>query len=409
MLDWYRDLERTGRRTFLACFAGWTLDAFDAQMYSLVIPALLATWHISKAAAGSVAGASLAASALGGWFAGVLADRYGRVRMLQVTIAWFAVFSLGSALTHNVRQLILMRALQGFGFGGEWTVGTVLLAEAVPAALRGRALGTLQSGWAVGWGAAVVCSMAAFLCLPQHLAWRVLFAVGFLPALLLLYIQTSLQDQHHARPETPGPRLRISSLMDIFAPTMLRTTLLAALLGLGAHGGYYALTVWLPTWLMQNRHLSVSHMSAWLGILIVFFGFGCLTASWLLDLLGRRRTIVIFSLCCAAMVVAYLILPVGNLAMFCLGAPLGFFSAGIPASMGALFSELFPSGMRGTGVGFCYNFGRVASAGVPVLVGSLSTVIPLNLAIGLTAATAYLLVTLAVLCLPETHRQVLQT
>ncbi|MGB7135523.1 MAG: MFS transporter, partial [Acidobacteriaceae bacterium] len=382
MLDWYRDLDRAGRRTFLACFGGWTLDAFDAQMYSLILPALLATWHISKSAAGSVAGAALAASAFGGWFAGVLADRYGRVRMLQVTIAWFAVFSLGSALTHNVRQLILARALQGFGFGGEWTVGTVLLAEAVPAAVRGRALGTLQSGWAVGWGAAVVCSMAAFLCLPQDLAWRALFAVGFLPALLLLYIQRSLKGPHHSHSERP---VRLSSAMEIFSPGTLRITLLAALLGLGAHGGYYALTVWLPAWLIQNRHLSVPDMSAWLGILIVFFALGCLAASWILDLLGRRRTIVIFSLCCAAMVGACLILPVGNAAIFCLGAPLGFFSAGIPASMGALFSELFPAGVRGTGVGFCYNFGRVASAGFPVLVGELSSAIPLNLAIGLTA------------------------
>ncbi len=408
MFDWYRDLTLCERRAFLACYGGWALDALDAQMYALVIPALLTTWHISRAQAGSVAGAALAASAAGGWIGGVLADRWGRVRVLQLTVAWFAVFSLLSAASQNLHQLLLFRAVQGVGFGGEWTVGTVLLAEIVPAPVRGRALGALQSGWAIGWGAAVLCSMAVFLLLPQHLAWRALFALGFLPALLLLYIQRSFGDCRFPAPgELSRSRPRPASILEIFSPRTLRTTLLAALLGLGAHGGYYALTVWLPTWLLTVRHLSILNMSGYLGVIIVFFGFGCLAAAYFLDRLGRRRTIVIFSAGCALMIAACLLAPVGNVAMFCLGAPLGFFSAGIPASMGALFSELFPAGMRGTGVGFCYNFGRIAAAALPVVVGALSSGMRLSLAIGIVAISAYSLVTLSVLALPETRGRML--
>ncbi len=408
MFDWYRDLSRHDRRVFLACYGGWSLDAFDAQMYALAIPALLASLHLSRYQAGSIAGASLVASAIGGWLAGALADRWGRVQILQITIAWFALFSLLSAAAQNLHSLFCLRAIQGLGFGGEWTVGTVLLAELVPPAVRGRALGTLQSGWAVGWAGAVLCSMAIFVVLPQHLAWRALFAIGFLPALLLVSMQRSLGGSTVFVPTgSTGSRPRVASVLEIFSPRMLRTTLLAALLGLGAHGGYYALTVWLPTWLLNVRGLSILHMSAYLGVIILFFGLGCLGAASLLDWLGRRRTIVFFSAGCALMIAVYLLAPIGSAAMFCLGAPLGFFSAGIPASMGALFSELFPSGMRGTGVGFCYNFGRVASAGLPVLVGKLSGTIRLSFAIGIVAASAYVLVALSVLALPEARRQAL--
>ncbi len=408
MFGWYRDLSRHERRAFLVCYGGWTLDALDAQMYALVIPALLASWHISRYEAGSVAGASLAASAVGGWLAGTLADRWGRVRILQITVGWFAVFSLLSAGAQNFQHLFFYRTVQGLGFGGEWTAGTVLLAELVPAYVRGRALGTLQSGWAIGWGGAVLCSTAVFAVLPQHLAWRALFAMGFLPALLLLYIQRSLGGSSFPVSRgSSGSRPRPASMMEIFSPQTLRTTLLAALLGLGAHGGYYALTVWLPTWMLNVRHLSVINMSAYLGVIILFFGLGCLGAASLLDRLGRRRTIVLFSAGCALMIAVYLLAPIGSAAMFCLGAPLGFFSAGIPACMGTLFSELFPAGMRGSGVGFCYNFGRFASAGLPVLVGELAGRIRLSLAIGSVAVSAYLLVALSVLALPETRRRVL--
>jgi len=127
----------------------------------------------------------------------------------------------------------------------------------------------------------------------------------------------------------------------------------------------------------------------------------------LLDRIGRRKTILLFAICCVLTVVAYLFLPLSNAAMLVFGFPLGFFAAGIPASMGALFNELYPRGMRGTGVGFCYNFGRVVSAGFPVLVGHMSTNMPLGTAIGIDAGLAYAIVVLSVLMLPETRGKVL--
>lgn len=410
MFDWYADLSRVERSTFWACYGGWMLDALDAQMFALVIPAIMGTWHISPSAAGSVAGITLAASACGGWMAGSLADRYGRVKILQMTVACFSVFSLLAALSQNQTQLLACKALQGLGFGGEWAVGTVLLAEIVPVAHRGKALGSVQSGWAVGWAGSVLLYTGLSLLLPPDISWRVLFGLGALPALLLLYIQRALREP----PRTTAvlamqKQFSAKDMFQIFSPAAIRGTLIGALLGIGAHGGYYALTTWLPTYLMVERHVSVLNTGGYLSVIIVSFWCGCVATSYLLDRLGRRQTILAFALCCATMIGLYLLVPISNGVMLWLGAPLGFFSAGIPASMGTLFSELFPSGMRGTGVGFCYNFGRVVAAFLPALVGMLSGVISLNLAIGATAISAYLLVAVAVLALPETRQRLLQS
>jgi MFS family permease len=141
---------------------------------------------------------------------------------------------------------------------------------------------------------------------------------------------------------------------------------------------------------------------AYLGVIIVAFGVGCLAAGQLLDRLGRRRTVKLFASGCVAVTIAYLLLPINGTMMLLLGFPLGFCAAGIPASMGALFNELYPSGVRGTGVGFCYNFGRILSAVLPVLIGYMSGKISLGASIGIDASIAYSLVIVAVLLLPET-------
>ncbi len=161
-------------------------------------------------------------------------------------------------------------------------------------------------------------------------------------------------------------------VLGIFSPQVLRMTLVGALLGVGAHGGYYALMTWLPTYLKTERHLSVLGTGGYLAVIIVAFFCGCIAAAYLLDRIGRRGTILLFAISCVVMVLMYVFLPLSNTEMLVLGFPLGFFAAGIPASMGALFSELYPRGTRGTGVGFCYNFGRIVSAAFPVLVGHMS-------------------------------------
>ncbi len=185
MLDWLRDLNGTERRTLSACFGGWALDALDVQAYSFTIPALIALWGISNAQAGLLGTITLLLSALGGWATGALSDRYGRVRMLQVTILCFAFFTFLSGFTQNFTQLFVCRALQGLGFGGEWAAGSVLIGEVIRSQYRGRAVGTVQSGWAIGWGTAAIIYTVLFSALPTALAWRARFWIGILPAALV--------------------------------------------------------------------------------------------------------------------------------------------------------------------------------------------------------------------------------
>ncbi|MDF0505801.1 MFS transporter [Burkholderia cenocepacia] len=400
-MTWMRELSTTERRTLRGCFAGWALDGLDTQMFSLVIPALLATWSIGKEQAGLIGGATLVSGALGGLLAGAIADRYGRVRALQITVCWFSAFTFLSAFAQNFEQLLVLKALQGLGFGGEWTAGAVLLAETVGARHRGKAMGVVQSAWGFGWGAAVLLYMIVFAWLPSEWAWRVLFAIGALPALLVLYIRRAISEPPRA---TPAPAHRDDApTVGIFDRSVLRTTVVGGLIGVGAHGGYHAITIWLPTYLKTERHLSVLGTGTYLAVVIVAFICGCFLSAYLQDRIGRRRNVMLFAACCAVMVNLYVFLPLNDVAMLLLGFPLGLCSAGIPATLGTLFNELYPQNVRGRGVGFCYNFGRIVSAGFPVLVGRMGESLPLGTALGIDAGIAYGLVVIAVWFLPETR------
>jgi MFS family permease len=408
MFNWYRNGTPVERNTFWGCFAGWALDALDVQMFTLAIPAIIAAYGIDKTQAGAISSATLISSALGGWIAGAMSDRLGRVRTLQLTILWFAGFTFLCAFAQSFPQLLVLKALQGFGFGGEWAAGAVLMAETIRTENRGKAMGAVQSAWAVGWGAAVLLYAAMFSWFPADTAWRLMFAVGLLPAVLVLYVRRSLKEPVRAVALAPvAAASGWTQLTQVFQPRVLKITLLGGLLGTGAHGGYYAIMTWLPTFLSKERHLSVLNTGGYLAVVIVAFWCGCMASAYLLDRIGRRRNIALFAFCCIVTVLAYVMLPLSNTQMLLLGFPLGFFSAGIPASLGALFNELYPADIRGTGVGFCYNFGRIASAIFPALVGYMSKSMPLGDAIGIDAAVAYGVAMLTVMLLPETRGKAL--
>ncbi|RMV41648.1 Major facilitator family transporter [Pseudomonas savastanoi pv. phaseolicola] len=153
MFNWYREVTPKERKTFWACFGGWSLDALEVQMFGLAIPALIAAFALTKGDAGLISAVTLVTSALGGWVGGTLSDRYGRVRTLQWMILWFSFFTFLSAFVTGFNQLLIIKALQGFGIGGEWAAGAVLMAETIQSRYRGKVMATVQSAWAVGLGA----------------------------------------------------------------------------------------------------------------------------------------------------------------------------------------------------------------------------------------------------------------
>ncbi|MBA6120845.1 MULTISPECIES: MFS transporter [Pseudomonas] len=411
MFSWYRQITSRERKTFWACFGGWSLDALEVQMFGLAIPALIAAFSLSKGDAGLISGLTLVTSAIGGWLGGTLSDRYGRVRTLQWMILWFSCFTFLSAFVTGFYPLLLVKAMQGFGIGGEWAAGAVLMAETINPKYRGKVMGTVQSAWAVGWGLAVALFMLIYSLVPQEFAWRVMFFVGLLPSLLILWVRRNVPEPdsfQRLQNANAIPASFLHSMAGIFRPQLLRVTLLGGLLGLGAHGGYHAVMTWLPTFLKTERNLSVLNSGGYLAVIILAFWCGCVVSGLLIDRIGRRKNILLFALCCVLTVQAYVFFPLTNTQMLFLGFPLGFFAAGIPASLGAFFNELYPAEVRGAGVGFCYNFGRVLSAVFPFLVGHMSESMSLGSAIGIDAGVAYGVAVIAALCLPETRGRTLE-
>ena len=408
-LGWFSQLNTQEKRTFGACVGGWALDGMDVQLYSFVIPALMATWSITRAQAGVLSTAALLVSAVGGWLAGWVADRFGRVRTLQLAILWFAVFSFVSGLAQNYQQLFAARALLGLGFGGEWAAGAVLLGEVVRPEHRGKALGCMQGGWAAGWGAAALLYAWFFSVMPAETAWRALFFAGITPALLVFWVRRYVKEP----PVYLAMKARLAaegdhpSVLEIFRPPLLRVTALGGLMGTGAQGGYFAVTTWLPTFLRTERHLSILDSAGYLTVLIIGAFCGYLGGGFLADRIGRRPTFLVFALGAGAIAVTYTMIPFGNQAMRLLGFPLGFFASGVFSAMGPFFTEHFPTRVRGVGQGFAYNVGRAFGALFPALVGHLSAKLPLSEAIGMFAGTAYAVMAIAAFLLPETKGKAL--
>jgi MFS family permease len=411
---WLQRTTGNERRAMLAAYAGYGLDGFDFLVYTFIIPTLITLWGMSKAEAGYIASATLLTSSIGGWGAGVLADRYGRVRVLQLTVLWFTAFTFLSGFTHSYGQLLFTRAMQGFGFGGEWSVGSVLVAETIEARHRGKAAGVVQSSWSVGWAAAALAFWAVTVLLPRELGWRVLFWLGILPALLIIYIRRHVKEPpiylalrarqiaEHDGVAGAGGGAGSANFLAIFRPPLLRNTFWATMLATGMLAAYYSVTTWLPTFLETERHLSVTGRTGYLLMLITGSLAGYLASAWLSDAVGRRRGFIVFAVCGAALILLYTRMPVSG-GMLLIGFPLGFFVLGIFSGMGACFAELFPGAVRGSGQGFCYSIGRAIGAACPALIGLWSGHVPLGQSIGLMTVGAYSLVVIAAWALPETR------
>lgn len=409
MANWFTSMNVRERRTFWACFTGWALDAMDVQLYAVVMPTLIGAWALSQTQAGTLATSALLVSSLGGWLAGILADRFGRAAVLRLTIVWFAFFTFLSGFTQSYEQLLFTRSMQGLGFGGEWAAGAVLMSEVINKRIRGRAVGCVQSGWSVGYGTAVLLFTIVFSVARPEMAWRYLFFLGVLPAFFVLWIRRYVEEPQvfrEMRATLGDSRLQF---LEIFGAGLRRRTIIASMLAAGGLGGNYVTLTWLATYLRTVRNLSVLGTGAYLGFNIFGSFLGYVISAHLSDWLGRRKTFVIMACAAAVVVPSYTLLPLGGTAALLLGFPLGFFQSGIIAGMGATFAELFPTRVRATGQGFSYNTGRAVGSLVPMVVGMFAADLGLGVAMGLCAACAYMLVLIATSMLPETRGQELET
>ncbi|MDX2525462.1 MFS transporter [Streptomyces europaeiscabiei] len=405
---WLRALGPRGRRAFGGAFGGYALDSYDYFTLPLSMVALTAYFGLDNGQTGLFTTVTLVVSAIGGAAAGVLADRIGRVKALMITVVTYAVFTVACGFAPNYETLLVFRALQGLGFGGEWAVGAILVAEYASAKHRGRTLGAIQSSWAVGWGLAVIVYTTVFTFLDDDLAWRVMFWTGALPALLVIWVRRSVEDapQAAAAREKSDEKGSFTAIFRPGTPTtpgLLRTTVFAVLLSTGVQGGYYTLATWVPTYLKTERGLSVVGTGGYLTFLISGAFIGYLTGGYLTDRLGRRRNIWLFAVLSALCILAYANIPSGaDTLLLVLGFPLGFCMSAIFSGFGSFLSELYPSAVRGTGQGFTYNTGRAVGAVFPTTVGFLADSWGVGGAL-VFGAIGYGLAAAALLGLPETR------
>ncbi|WP_395398984.1 MFS transporter [Pseudoduganella sp. UC29_106] len=408
---WYHALTGKERRTFWSCKVGYALDAMDTQFLSFVIPTLIATWGLSKGDAGLIGTVTLLTSAAGGWIAGILSDRIGRVKALQITILWFALFTVLCGVAQDFTQLLIARGLMGFGMGGEWTAGAILIGEVIPRQGPRQGCRYGAGGWALGWGVSAILYALMFSLLPPEWAWRALFLLGVLPALFVIFVRRFVEEPEVfvAQQKKEAASAERTSFWEIFSPKLLSVTLRAVLLTTGAQGGYYAITTWLPTFLKNERHLTVLGTGGYLAMVIFGSYVGYIVSAFLTDYLGRKKNFILFGAGSMAIALAYTHLPVNDSVMLFLGFPLGFCVSGVFSGMGSFLTELFPTRIRGSGQGFSYNMGRAIGALFPLMIGLSSQSMSLGYAIGVFAGVAYGVMILAALTLPETAGKKLES
>lgn len=396
--SWYRDLDPNGRRAFRSTYAGFSMDAMNIQLYAFILPVLLTLWHLSPSAGGLLASVTLVSSAAGGWLAGLLSDRLGRVRLLRITILCMAASTILCGMAQNYEQLLVARMLQGLGFGAEWAVGVVFMGEIAAAATRGRLVGTAQSAWAIGWGLATATSAIAIALLPPELGWRATFFVSLPPAVAIFLARMQLRESATFLASAGADRWH-----RIFSLEMGGNTARGSLLAIGTHGGYWALATWWPTMLKLERGMTTAETATHMAMLVGGSLAGYMLGATLSDRIGRRATLAIFALGGIGTVLIATELPVSDAALLALGVPLGLFAMGLYSAIGPALNELYPTRLRGSGLGFCYNVGRGVAGLTPLAVGGSIAAHGIAHSIGIYVSIAYALVLVAAALLRETR------
>lgn len=371
-------VDRGAWRALAAAQLGWMLDAMDFLLFTFALVPIRDEFHLTNAQMGGVQSVALIASAFGGMAFGRIADRIGRVRALTFSILLYSFATAGLALSHGMTELLIWRTLVGLGMGGEWSCGSVLVAETWPAEHRAKAMGLMQSGWAIG---ALIAAAVSSVVLGRF-GWRALFLIGALPAIVAFFIRRGVHEPEiwQQRP-TEGARWS-----EMFAPLFLRRTVIATLLASSVLVAFWGVTSWLPTFLATpiakgGAGLTVATSARWLIALQGGAFFGYVSFGWIADKLGRRPAFTLFMIAAATLVPLFAFEARTPATLLTIGPLVGFFAHGYFSLFGAMLAELFPTRIRASAQGFCYNGGRLASSVAPYGIGAAAATYGLGLVI----------------------------
>jgi MFS family permease len=398
----------------LVAWLGWVFDAMDATIYAIVLhPALHELLMVGDSSpspdqigwyGGMIFSIFLIGWAIGGITFGVLADRFGRTKVLIATILIYAIFTGAAALSETWWHLALFRFLTALGIGGEWAAGASIVAETWPEEKRAKAAGLLQSAWAVGFFLA-----AGLNLMLKGSSWRTLFVVGVLPAFVALLVRWWVKEPerwHQAR------RHRSLPLSAIFQGRLRRATIVGSTLAFVAVFGLWGATNWAPVLVRETpevKHLEQAAVSAHVSYAIMALNggalFGYLSFGPLADRFGRRPTFAFMCLGSLVMLPITYLLPESYVGLLLLLPVLGFFNNGIFSGFPIYLPELYPTQLRATGSGFCFNAGRVLASISPLLTGWLVALMGSFALAASTIALIYLLGLIVLAFAPETKGQ----
>lgn len=399
---WLQGASGAERSSLIAGGFGWMLDAMDVSLYALVLAVLVGAFGMSTKTAGWLGSLTLIASAIGGFLFGVIADRIGRVRALMASILVYALASAACGFSRTVPELAVFRFILGLGMGGEWTTAAALIAETWRAEHRGKALGLMQSAYAIG---EALAALVVMLVLPK-LGWRAVFFVGVLPAILAFWIQAKVPE-----PELWKKRKEAKkkiSLARLVEKDVLRNGIVATTMNAFSMFGYWGLFTWIPAYLSLppsegGRGLSLVKTTAFFLVMCLGKWLGYSMYGFFADAFGRRKPYFFYLLIAAALVPLYG-MSRSAFWLLALGPFVAFFGTGYFSGYAAIASEIFPGEVRATAMGLSYNIGRGLSAFAPFAVGAMAQRFGIGRAFFVEAG-AFLMAALLSLALPETKGQ----
>ncbi|OBZ97555.1 MFS transporter (plasmid) [Pararhizobium polonicum] len=367
-------------------FFSYTFDAMDLVLLALCLRPIMLELDLSPAEGGFLATATMIGVALsailGGWFS----DNYGRRVAMLVSLISFSILTMLIAATSNYWEIFVLRFLAGLGLGGIWGVIAAYIAETWPPHQRGRAAAFALSSFPIG---VALASMFVGLIVPEY-GWRMVFLTGGLALFVAIYIYFFVPESEvwleqrrqriEARERGTLDASRVT-IAEIFSPELRRNSILGAIVAGLALSAYWGTTTWLPTYLVEERGLSVSDMGTFMTILSVGMFIGYQIFGLIADLIGKRLALIITLFGCAVTLPMYAI-ATDRTVLLWLGPLYAFFVAWV-GLFGSYFAEIYPAHVRATGSGFCFNVGRGISAFAPVLFGGLAQLVSLQLALGL--------------------------
>lgn len=384
-------------KTLWASTVGYAMDGLDMMILAFTMPLIIAYFGINAAQAGSVSTITLLGSVLGGIVFGVLADKYGRVRVFTWTILIFSLFTGLCALAPNLETLAVFRFLAGLGLGGEFGIGMTLVSEAWPKKYRSRATAVVATGFQFG----IVLATLAVLFIAPTFGWQGVFVAGVLPAILAFWSRRNLEEPEIWVKLKDENKNKIA-IGQLFSSAKVTKVTIGLIIATSVQNfGFYGIMTWMPTMLATELGVSFNKTTLWTIVTIVGMVIGILVFGVLADKIGRRPSYLIFLF--ASAIIVWVYFQQSSMAvLLILGAILGFFVNGMMGGFGALLAENYPTEARSSAENVIFNIGRAIAGFAPLVIGYISLNHSLAYALSLISGI-YILSALAfIFLIPET-------